>query len=109
MRKKIENVLFELGITPDLVGFNQICSAVEIISNSRERRKMVYEVYPEVAKELNTTASRVERGIRHAFTKIDKESEAFNKYLGISSMTNSALLYTLAYRLKEDNADESRD
>lgn len=109
MRKKIENALFELGITPDLVGFNQICSAVEIILNTERKEKAVCKVYEDVAKELDTTASRVERGIRHAFTKIDKESEAFNKYLGIRNMTNSALLYTLAYRLREDNADESRD
>lgn len=109
MRKKIENALFELGITPDLVGFNQICSAVEIISNSKGREIAVCEVYENVAKELDTARSRVERGIRHAFTKVDVNSEAFNKYIGINKMTNSALLYTLAYRLKEDNADESRN
>lgn len=71
MRKKIKNALFELGITPDLVGFNQICSAVEIISNIKIKKKAVCKVYEDVAKELGTTASGVERGIRHAFSKID--------------------------------------
>ncbi len=102
MRRKIENALFELGITPDLAGFNQICSAVEIISTPERKEKAICKVYEDVANKLDTTAPRVERGIRHAFTKIDKESEVFNKYLGISNMTNSALLYTLACRLRED-------
>lgn len=102
MRKKIENALFELGITPDLVGFNQICLAVEIISNSKGREISVCKVYEDVAKELGTIRSRVERGIRHAFSKMDIESEAFIKYFNTDKLTNSALLYTLAYRLRED-------
>lgn len=102
MRKKIENALFELGITPDLKGFDYICSAVEIIQNSEERMKIVDGLYVDVAKEFKTTSSRVERAIRSAFTRLDKESEAFTKYINSDRLTNSALLYTLAYRLKED-------
>ncbi len=109
MRKKIENALFELGITPELKGFDYICSAVEIIQSTEERMKIVDGLYVDVAKEFKATNTKVERAIRSAFTRLDKESEAFNKYLGISNMTNSALLYTLAYRLREDNTDESRD
>ncbi len=102
MGKKIEDTLFELGIAPNLLGFDYICRAVEIIQNSKGRMKNVGGLYADVAKEFNTTNKKVERAIRHAFSKIDKESEAFNKYLGISSMTNSALLYALTYRLRED-------
>ncbi len=107
MRKKIENALFELGITPNLKGFDYICKAVNYIS--ADRTVKICNVYKFVAKDFETTSSRVERAIRSAFSKIGKESEAFNKYLGISNMTNSALLYTLAYRLREDNTDESRN
>ncbi len=109
MRKKIENALFELGITPNIKGFDYICRAVEIISNSKEKIKIVDGLYADIAKEYETTGSRVERTIRTAFSKMDIESGAFIKYLNTDKLTNSALLYTLAYRLREDNTDESRD
>lgn len=109
MRKKIENALFELGITPELKGFGYIRSAVEIIQNSEEITKIMDGLCVDVAKEFKTTNSRVERAIRSAFTRLDKESEAFTKYINSEKLTNSALLYTLAYRLREDNTDESRD
>ncbi len=107
MRKKIENVLFELGITPNLKGFDYICKAVNYIS--ADRTVKICNVYKFVAKDFETTSSRVERAIRSAFTRLDKESEAFTKYINSDRLTNSALLYTLAYRLREDSEDESRD
>lgn len=102
MKKKTENALIELGITPNLKGFDYICSAVEIISKSKGKVKLVDGVYVDISKEFNTTASRVERAIRHAFSKVDIESKAFIEYLGTDKLNNGALLYTLAYRLKED-------
>jgi len=102
MRNKIENALLELGITPDLKGFDYIRSAVEIIQNSKERMKIVDGLYVDVAKEFKTTNTKVERAIRNAFTRLDTKSEAFTKYLNTDKLTNSALLYTLAYRLRED-------
>ncbi len=77
MRKKIENALFELVITPDLRGFDYICRGVEIIASSKEKVDMVKGLYIDIAKEFNTTQAGVERAIRHAFAKVDKESEAF--------------------------------
>lgn len=109
MKNKIEDVLMELGITPNLSGFNYICRSVEMIMISKQRLKIVDGLYADVATEFGTKKSRVDRAIRHAFSKIDVESEAFVKYLNTNKMTSSALLYTLAYRLREDSTDESRD
>ncbi len=109
MRRKIENALFELGITPNLAGFDYIRLAVEIIQNSKEKMKLVGGLYVDVAKEFKTTNIRVERAIRHAFSKMDIESAAFIKYFNTDKLTNYALLYTLAYILREDNTDESGD
>ncbi len=106
MRKKIENALFELGITPDLTGFGYIVEFVWTVSSSTSKIPTT-TVYEMVAERKQTTASRVERGIRHAFTKVDVNSEAFNKYIGIKQKTNSALLYALAYRLREGETNES--
>lgn len=101
MRKKVENALIELGVTPDLNGFEYITEFVWIISSavSKIPTTTVYEMVPE---RKGTTALRVERAIRHAFSKIDKNSGAYKKYIGIDKSANSALLYTLAYKLKED-------
>lgn len=101
MRKKIENALFELGITPDLTGFDYIRCAIEIILSSKDRVQIVKGLYADIAKQFNTRSQLVERAIRYAFSKMDKESEVFIKYFGLEKPTNSVLLYTLAYRLRE--------
>lgn len=100
MKKKVEDLLIELGIYPNLYGFAYICKAVEIIGLSKERMKIMW-IYSEVAKEFNSNTARVERGIRHAFSRIDKDSEAW-KRLGIKETTNSAVLYTIVTKLRED-------
>lgn len=102
MKKKVEYVLIELGIYPNLFGFDYICKAIEIINESTERMKIVDGLYVDIAKQFNSQKNRVERAIRHAISKIDKSSDAWNEYLGIKETTNSTFLYTLATRLKED-------
>lgn len=102
MKKKVEEVLIELGIYPNLLGFDYICKAVEILSTSNRRVKIVDGLYVDIAKEFDSTASRVERGIRHAISKMNKDSESYRKYVGIKYPTNSVVLHTLAVRLKED-------
>lgn len=100
MRRKIENALLELGVTPNLKGFDYICRAVEIISTSKERTKIVDGLYADIAKEFGTTKTRVERGIRHAISKIDVC--AWNNYGG-SGLKNSEFLYTLALKINQED------
>lgn len=100
MRKKIKDILLELGITPNLKGFDYICKTIDYMM-TRKRIKMV-EMYRIIAKDFETTPSAVERAIRTAFLKIDVESDVFTKYFGTDKITNSTLLHTLVYRLKED-------
>lgn len=100
MRRKTENVLLELGITPNLKGFDYICKAVNYISADRTIK--MGTVYEFIAEDFGTTYSRVERTIRHAISKMDKDSEAWKKYMGIKNTTNSAVLYALAMKLQED-------
>lgn len=55
--------LINNDVYPNLTGYNFLIRAVEII----KKRKILItkELYPQIAKEYNTTASRVERAIRH--------------------------------------------
>ena len=102
MDRKVEDVLIELGISPKLAGFDYICSAVRHINNNKGKQKRVCKIYELVAEEIGTKPDRIEKCIRHAFSKVNTKSETYQKYIGIRETTNSALLYTLAMRLKKD-------
>ena len=104
MEKKVEDVLIEMGIYPNLLGFNYICrSAAYIMENSSVR---TWNLYDMVAKDFGTTAGRVERGIRHAFSRADKDCEAYKHYMSVKETTNSARLFTLATRLRTDKGEK---
>ena len=100
MEKKVEDSLIELGVYPNLLGFAYICKAVGYIQENRCVKTC--ELYKLVAKDFGTTPSRAERGIRHALSKMDKDSDEYKKYIGIKYSSNSAILYTMAVRLKND-------
>lgn len=107
MRKKVGDALLRLGITPDLKGFNYIIDMVDMIDKEGDIK--IVNGYAIVGKKYNAEGSRVERAIRHAISKINTSSKEFDKYIGANAVnyekgniTNSAFLYTMHYRLKED-------
>lgn len=100
MKKKVEDVLLELGITPNLVGFNYICTAIDILQEESENLKAVGMLYSDIAEKYKTNKFSVERAIRFCLAKIDRDGEAFRKYIGINGTTNSEILCTMAVRLK---------
>lgn len=102
MKNKIQKILLKLGITPDLKGFNYICRMIEIVKADELRKKSVIGIYEEIAEEYKTTASCVERVIRHAISKADKESDAWKKYVGLKDVKNSKVVYTLALNITEE-------
>lgn len=100
MKNKIENILLELGVTPDLKGFDYICKAVFYISSDRTVK--ICSVYDFVASDYDTSSCNVERAIRYSISRMVKKSEAWKKYMGIKNIKNSAVLRTLALKIKED-------
>ena len=102
MKNKIQKILLELGITPDLKGFNYISRMIEIVKTDELNKKSVIGIYEEIAGEYKTTASCVERAIRHAISKADKESDAWKKYVGLKDVKNSKVVYTLAFNITEE-------
>lgn len=65
-KKRIINELFkELGIPTSLCGNEYALEAI-LMYSKKEKTSITNEIYPEIAKKYNTTASRVERAIRHA-------------------------------------------
>lgn len=93
---KTNEFLIKLGIYPNLKGFNYIIRAVEIVKE-KGYLKVTKELYPQIAEEYKTTASRVERAIRHVISKISRKSR---KDLGfVKNPTTSEFIYYIAMKM----------
>lgn len=62
----IHDYLIETGNFPNLLGFNYLIRAVEIMQAKGKIK--LNEIYSMVAKEYKTSATKVERAIRHILT-----------------------------------------
>ena len=63
----VREMLKEIGIPPHIFGYNYLSEAI-ILSYKDEVyiHSVTKKLYPEIAKQYNTTPGRVERAIRHA-------------------------------------------
>ena len=60
-------ILHKMGIPAHLKGYRYLLSAIEkIFYNQEYLDNMTKTLYPSIARENHTTATRVERAIRHA-------------------------------------------
>jgi len=65
--KKITEVLHELGVPAHIKGYLYLREAIElVIKDINLLSAVTKELYPAVAEKFHTTASKVERAIRHA-------------------------------------------
>lgn len=105
MRDKVIDVLLDVGVPAGVKGFSYICDAIEIFdTDPYYAAGKMSALYIDIAKKNDTTSSRVERAIRHAFeTAIMKgNQDMVNKYLDTVNTQNSNLLKTLYLRLKQE-------
>lgn len=64
---QISSLVFEMGIPSHIKGHRYLIDAVALIyEDPNLLSKITKELYPYIAKKYNTTASRVERAIRHS-------------------------------------------
>lgn len=81
--RKIRELVFSymrrLGITPNLLGYKYLSDAIVMtIFSPKKKYRMTKELYPEIAKKNETTASRVERAMRNAIERAwDRGDEEF--------------------------------
>lgn len=104
-RTKIEDTLLEMGVPAGIKGFNYIVEAIQIFEERGTNIGITKELYPAVAEKNNTTPSRVERAIRHAFERVRSyggNPEVVNHYIGMDNCNNSSSLKTLYIRIKQD-------
>lgn len=104
-RAKIEDALLAMGVPAGIRGFNYITDAVEIFDERGTGISITKELYTTIAKKNDTTPSRVERAIRHAFERVRSyvgDPEVINHYIGMDNCENSSSLKMLYIRIKQE-------
>lgn len=111
-RNKVENILSEIGIPANVKGFDYIADAIDVFGEMGYRISVTKTLYPEIAKRNNTTSSRVERSIRHAFEIANStrgDYENYEKYIGFTNTTNYAALISLYKHIKADCKEPEKE
>lgn len=107
----ISKILHQLGIPSHIKGYNYIRESVFLFYKSSDNYGgITKEIYPEVAIKFSTTASRVERAIRHAIEvswnrgDYDLMEEIFGNSVAFerAKPTNAEFIATIADRLRYD-------
>lgn len=67
LENKITTILHEVGIPAHIKGYNYLREAILRVYNNQEYLGQITKnLYPDIAKSFSSTATRVERAIRHA-------------------------------------------
>ncbi|QKY69286.1 sporulation transcription factor Spo0A [Lentibacillus sp. CBA3610] len=109
LEASITNIIHEIGVPAHIKGYMYLREAITMVYNDIELLGSITKVlYPDIAKKFNTTASRVERAIRHAIEvawsrgNVESISALFGYTVNISKAkpTNSEFIAMVADRLR---------
>jgi len=109
LESEITAIIHEIGVPAHIKGYMYLREAITMVYNDIELLGSITKVlYPDIAKTFNTTASRVERAIRHAIEvawsrgNIDSIVALFGYTINISKAkpTNSEFIAMVADRLR---------
>jgi two-component system response regulator (stage 0 sporulation protein A) len=109
LEAEITAIIHEIGVPAHIKGYQYLREAIMLTVENMDVINAVTKVlYPEVAKHFGTTASRVERAIRHAIEVAwDRgDLETLQKYFGYTvnsakgKPTNSEFIAMIADRLQ---------
>ncbi len=112
LETEITNIIHEIGVPAHIKGYMYLREAITMVVNDMELISAVTkELYTSIAKKYNTTASRVERAIRHAIEVAwgRGQIEAINKLFGYTvhndkgKPTNSEFIAIIADKLRLKN------
>lgn len=104
-RENIEDALLAMGVPAGIKGFTYIVDAIQIFDEMGTNISITKELYPAIAERNNTTPSRAERAIRHAFGIVRGHKgnpEIVEKYIGFTNCNNSSSLKQLYMILKRE-------
>lgn len=109
---EITSIIHEIGVPAHIKGYMYLREAITMVVNAMELLSAITkELYPSIAKKYNTTASRVERAIRHAIEVAwgRGQIDAINKIFGHTihndkgKPTNSEFIAMVADKLRLKN------
>ena len=112
MERQVTAIIHEIGVPAHIKGYQYLREAITLAVGDMEVINAVTKVlYPAVAKKFGTTASRVERAIRHAIEVAwDRgDLETLQKYFGYTvsnakgKPTNSEFIAMIADRISLDD------
>nr|P52940.1 RecName: Full=Stage 0 sporulation protein A homolog [Clostridium pasteurianum]AAA18883.1 Spo0A [Clostridium pasteurianum DSM 525 = ATCC 6013] len=107
-----ESIIHEIGVPAHIKGYMYLREAINMVVDNIELLSAVTkELYPSIAKKYNTTASRVERAIRHAIEvawsrgQVDTINKLFGYTIhnGKGKPTNSEFIAMIADKLRLKN------
>lgn len=108
LEEKISNIFISIGIPPHIKGYNYLREGIKMAVEDPEVINNVTKVlYPQIGEKYSTTASKVERAIRHAIEvawnrgRIDVINAIFGArvYIGNEKPTNSEFIALVADKL----------
>ncbi|WP_141431731.1 sporulation transcription factor Spo0A [Bacillus sp. 03113] len=109
LESSITSIIHEIGVPAHIKGYMYLREAISMVYNDIELLGSITKVlYPDIAKKYNTTASRVERAIRHAIEvawsrgNIESISSLFGYTVSMSKAkpTNSEFIAMVADKLR---------
>lgn len=112
VEEKISEIFISIGIPPHIKGYGYLREGIKMtIERPYIINSVTKELYPSIAKKYETTASKVERAIRHAIEvawnrgRIDAINAIFGSriYLGTEKPTNSEFIALVADKLILEN------
>jgi len=110
--QNITAIIHEIGVPAHIKGYMYLREAITMVYNDVELLGSITKVlYPDIAKKFNTTASRVERAIRHAIEvawsrgNMDSIGSLFGYTVSNSKAkpTNSEFIAMVADKLRIEN------
>lgn len=111
IEQEITDIIRRIGIPAHIKGYHYIRTAIMLVINDREMISSITgRLYPTVAQLCGTTASRVERAIRHAIGLAwdNGESMEWREYFGSlytrGKPTNSEFIAVIAERLRVEHS-----
>jgi len=116
LEQRVTEVIHSLGIPASLVGYKYTRAAIILsVKNANAIDQITSILYPTIAKQFDTTPSRVERAIRHAIEVMwDRgDTEVLTSYFGytVSGLkgkpTNSEFIALIADNIRLELANDS--
>ncbi len=110
--ERISNIFISIGIPPHIKGYNYLREGIKMAVNDPHVINNVTKgLYPVIGEKFDTSASKVERAIRHAIEvawnrgRIDAVNAIFGArvYIGTEKPTNSEFIALVADKLILEN------